>query len=71
MNLEDKEIYDRLVSLGEDPKLEDVEEILEDMFSPVIVCNICGSSVSEVVYMSEESEVEICFGCIRKAYKLI
>ena len=70
------EVYERLLTLGEDATEEQVTGIIGDASWTRTVCSECGCDVDLVVHFGEEPDydavwADVCLGCLRKAEQLL
>lgn len=61
-------IYERLVSLGDNPNPDDVNKVIGNNSWTSIECDICGRSVDKAIEADVSGyDSHICFNCIDKA----
>lgn len=68
-----KEVYEQLVSLGDNPTPEEVNTIIGNTSWTRLECNECCKEVNEVVVFetAHEYQTEVCKKCLNKSIKLI
>jgi len=71
-----KVVYDKLVSLGNSPKPEKVNEVIGNDSWTNVHCHECGQKVDKVVQVGEPEDYQsatagICASCATNAFELI
>lgn len=62
-----KDVYDRLIALGENPDIEKVADIIGNKSWSFIHCDGCGENVRRAVSMGEYEPKNYCETCIAEA----
>lgn len=68
-----REVYEELVSLGDNPTSEEVNKVIGNNSWTYLECDECGKEVNEVVVFEtyHEYQTEVCKKCLSKSVKLI
>lgn len=71
-----EDIYNKLLSLGDDPNPDDIDKVIGNHSWTWVYCNECDERVEGVVQLGEEPDYEsntanVCFGCLNKASMLV
>lgn len=71
-----EDIYNKLLSLGDDPNPDDIDKVIGNTSWTWVYCNECDERVGGVVQLGEDPYYEsntanVCFGCLNKASMLV
>lgn len=69
-----EETYYELLSLGENPKPDDVDRVIGNDSWTECLCSECGKSAESVIQVGQKSSYDsamICFHCLKRATRLV